>query len=160
GGRGDDQVFGGAGDDRLIWNPGDDSDLIEGGDGTDTVEINGGNVAEVFSTTAHRTRGRFDRLSPAPFSLDIGRAEKLVLNANTGNDSFSASGNLAPLIQITVDGGPGDDILLGSNGDDILRGGEGNDFIDGRQGNDMIFLGEGNDTFQWDPGDGNDTVEG
>ena len=29
----------------------------------------------------------------------------LVLNANGGDDSFSATGNLAALIQITVDGG-------------------------------------------------------
>ncbi|HXJ75059.1 MAG TPA: calcium-binding protein, partial [Candidatus Dormibacteraeota bacterium] len=160
GGDGDDQVFGEAGDDRLIWNPGDDTDLNEGGDGIDTVEINGGNGAEVFTTTANGSRVRFDRVSPAPFSLDIGTCEKLVLNANGGNDSFSASGNLAALIQITVDGGPGDDTLLGSNGDDILLGGDGNDFIDGQQGNDTVLMGAGNDTFQWDPGDGSDIVEG
>jgi len=160
GGDGDDQVFGEAGDDRIIWNPGDDTDLNEGGDGIDTVEINGGNGAEVFTTTANGTRVRFDRVSPAPFSLDIGTCEKLVLNANGGNDSFSATGNLAALIQITVDGGPGDDTLLGSNGNDVLIGGDGNDFIDGQQGNDTINLGAGDDTFQWNPGDGNDTVEG
>src|SRR4029434_8208379 len=79
---------------------------------------------------------------------------------NGGNDSFSATGNLATLIQITVDGGTGDDILLGSNGADVLRGGDNNDFIDGNQGNDTIFLGAGDDTFQWDPGDGSDIVEG
>ena len=27
-------------------------------------------------------------------------------------------------------------------------------------GNDIAFLGAGNDVFQWNPGDGNDTVEG
>jgi Ca2+-binding RTX toxin-like protein len=160
GGDADDQVFGEANDDRFLWDPGDDSDLYEGGSGSDTVEVHGGNGAEQFTTTANGTRVRFDRIDPAPFFLDIGACENLALDANGGNDRFSATGNLAALIQITVDGGPGEDILLGSNGPDLLLGGDDNDFIDGNQGSDVVFLGEGNDTFQWDPGDGSDIVEG
>ena len=144
----------------MIWNPGDDTDLNEGGDGSDTVEVNGGGGAEQFTTTANGARVRFDRLNPAPFAIDIGTSEKLVLNANGGDDSFSATGNLAALIAITVDGGAGNDTILGSNGVDVLLGGDGNDFVDGQQGNDVAFLGAGDDVFQWDPGDGNDIVEG
>src|SRR5688500_14717233 len=160
GGDADDQVFGESGDDRMVWNPGDDTDLNEGGAGTDTVEVNGGNGAEVFTTTANGTRVRFDRLDPAPFSIDIGTSEKPVLNANGGNDAASATGNLAALIQTTYDGGTGNDTILGSNGIDLLLGGDGDDFIDGQQGNDTAFMGAGNDVFQWDPGDGSDVVEG
>jgi Ca2+-binding RTX toxin-like protein len=160
GGDADDQVFGESGTDLMIWNPGDDTDLNEGGLGTDTVQVNGGGGAEVFTTTANGTRVRFDRLDPAPFAIDIGTSENLVLNANGGDDSFSATGNLAALIKITVDGGSGNDTILGSNGIDLLLGGDGDDFIDGQQGNDTAFLGAGNDVFQWDPGDGSDTVEG
>jgi len=144
----------------MIWNPGDDTDLFEGGAGTDTAEVNGGGGDEVFTATANGTRVRFDRLDPAPFALDLGTTEKLVVNMNGGNDSFSATGNLAALIGITVDGGAGNDTILGSNGIDLLLGGIGNDFIDGQQGNDVALLGEGDDVFQWDPGDGSDTVEG
>jgi len=158
GGDADDQVFGESGNDRMVWNPGDDTDLNEGGGGSDTVEVNGGNGAEVFTATANGTRVRFDRLDPAPFALDIGTSEKLVLNANGGDDSFSATGNLAALIAITVDGGAGGDTILGSNGADLLLGGEGNDFVDGQQGNDVALLGAGDDSFQWDPGDGSDTM--
>ena len=160
GGDADDQVFGEGGDDRFIWNPGDDTDLYEGGAGIDTTEVNGGNGAEVFTLTANGTRTRFDRIDPAPFSLDMGTMEKIVVNMNGGNDSFSATGDLAALIGVTVDGGTGDDTILGSNGNDLLLGGDGQDFIDGQQGNDTAFLGAGNDVFQWDPGDGSDTVEG
>jgi Ca2+-binding RTX toxin-like protein len=160
GGDADDQVFGESGNDRMIWNPGDDTDLNEGGAGIDTVEVNGGNGTEIFTVTANGARVRFDRLNPAPFSIDIGTSEKLVLNANGGDDSFSATGNLATLIQITVDGGTGNDTVLGGNGADFLLGGDGNDFIDGNQGNDTASLGAGDDIFQWDPGDGNDIVEG
>jgi Ca2+-binding RTX toxin-like protein len=160
GGDGNDQVFGESGNDRMIWNPGDDTDLNEGGADTDTTEVNGGGGAEVFTVTANGTRVRFDRLDPAPFSLDLGTTENLVLNMGGGDDRFSATGNLAALIRITVDGGAGNDTILGSNGVDLLLGGDGDDFIDGQQGNDVAFLGAGNDTFQWDPGDGSDTVEG
>jgi Ca2+-binding RTX toxin-like protein len=160
GGDADDQVFGESGNDRMIWNPGDDTDLNEGGDASDTVEVNGGNGTEQFTVTANGTRVRFDRLNPAPFSIDIGTSEKLVLNANGGEDNFSATGNLAALIAITVDGGAGNDTILGSNGVDTLLGGDGDDFVDGQQANDVAFLGAGNDLFQWDPGDGSDTVEG
>src|SRR6266540_2528841 len=160
GGDGDDQAFGESGNDRVVWNPGDDTDLNEGGDGSDTVEVNGGNAAEIFTVTPNGTRVRFDRVDPAPFSLDIGTSENLVLNANGGDDSFSASNGLATLIQITVDGGAGNDTILGSRGNDTLLGGDGNDFVDGQQGDDVALLGAGDDTFQWDPGDGSDTVEG
>ncbi len=160
GGDGNDQVIGQGGNDRFVWNPGDDTDLYEGGDGMDTVEVNGGNGAEAFAVTANGTRVRFDRIDPAPFSLDIGTAESLVLNANGGDDSFAATGNLAALIQLTVDGGADNDTIRGSNGIDLLLGGAGNDVIDGNQGNDVAYLGTGDDIFQWDPGDGSDVVEG
>jgi hypothetical protein len=92
--------------------------------------------------------------------LSSTRTAATILNANGGDDRFSATGNLAALIKLTVDGGAGADTLLGSNGVDLLLGGDANDFVDGQQGNDVALLGAGSDTFQWDPGDGNDTIEG
>jgi len=160
GGDADDQAFGQSDDDRMVWNQGDDTDLNEGGAGTDTVEVNGASGAEQFTTTANGTRVRFDRVTPAPFAIDIGTSENLVLNAKGGDDSFSATGNLAALIELTVDGGAGDDTLLGGNGADILLGGDGDDVADGNQGDDVGFLGAGDDTFRWDPGDADDVVEG
>ncbi|MCV3244134.1 beta strand repeat-containing protein, partial [Mesorhizobium sp. ZC-5] len=160
GGDGDDQMFGGDGNDLMVWNPGDDSDLMEGGAGTDTVEVNGGGGGEIFTVTANGTRVRFDRIDPAPFTLDIGTSENLVLNAGAGDDTISTTGNLAALISLTLDGGAGNDTILGGNGADLLLGGDDNDFVDGQQGNDTAFLGNGDDVFQWDPGDGSDIVEG
>ena len=160
GGAGDDQVFGEAGNDRMIWNPGDGSDLFEGGDGTDTAEVNGGNGAETFTITANGTRVRFDRVSPAPFSLDIGTTENLVLNANGGDDIITAGNGLAGLINLTIDGGAGNDTITGGDGNDVLIGGDGDDLIIGGRGNDMAQLGTGNDTFVWNPGDGSDVVDG
>ena len=160
GGTGNDQMFGQAGNDRMIWNPGDGTDLMEGGDGIDTAEVNGGNGAEVFTITANGTRVRFDRISPAPFSLDIGTTENFVLNMNGGDDVFTAGNGLATLIHLTVDGGDGNDTITGGDGNDTLIGGDGNDVITGGRGNDTLLGGSGDDTFIWNPGDGSDTVEG
>jgi Ca2+-binding RTX toxin-like protein len=160
GGTGDDQMFGEAGNDRMIWNPGGGNDLMEGGDGNDTAEVNGGNGAENFTITANGTRVRFDRISPAPFFLDIGTTENLVVNANGGDDVITAGNGLAPLIHLTIDGGAGNDTITGGDGNDTLIGGDGNDVINGGRGNDVAQLGTGDDTFVWNPGDGSDTVEG
>src|SRR4030088_544039 len=152
GGTGDDQVFGEAGNDRMIWNPGEGSDLFEGGDGTDTAEVNGGNGAENFTITANGSRVRFDRVSPAPFFLDIGTTENLVVNANGGDDVITAGNGLANLIKLTIDGGAGNDTITGGDGNDTLLGGDGNDVITGGRGNDTTQLGAGDDTVLWKPG--------
>src|ERR1700730_9230259 len=160
GGAGNDQVFGQGGNDLMIWNPGDGSDLFEGGDGIDTAQVNGGNGSETFTISANGTRVRFDRVSLAPFFLDIGTTENLVLNANGGDDIIPAGNGLASLIDLTIDGGAGNDTITGGDGNDTLIGGDGNDVISGGRGNDVAFLGTGDDKFISNPGDGSDVVEG
>ena len=134
--------------------------MFEGGDGIDTAVVNGGAVDEVYTVAANNGRVDLERVSPGPFSIDIGTSEKLVVNLGAGNDSFSASGDLGSLIALTVDGGAGNDTINGGNGADTLFGGDGNDFIDGNGGLDTAFLGAGDDVFRWDPGDGSDHVDG
>ncbi len=160
GGPGNDQVFGQNGNDTMIWNPGDGSDVLEGGDGNDTAQVNGDNGAETFTISANGTRVLFARTDPAPFTLDIGTTEKLVLHANGGDDVITAGNGLAGLIQLTLDGGAGNDTITGGDGNDTLFGGDGNDLVAGGRGNDVAHLGAGDDTFVWNPGDGSDTVEG
>jgi Ca2+-binding RTX toxin-like protein len=160
GGDADDQVFGQAGNDRMVWNPGDDTDLNEGAAGTDTAEVNGGNGAEQFTVSANGIRVRLDRVAPAPFSIDVGTTENVVINANGGDDVVHGGGGLAALTRLTVDGGAGNDDLRGSDGIDILLGGDGRDAVDGGDGDDVAFLGAGDDEFAWNPGDDDDVVEG
>ena len=50
-----------------------------------------------------------------------------------------------------MNGGLGNDILIGSEGDDLFNGGD---------GNDTALMGAGDDIFVWNPGDDNDTLEG
>ena len=102
----------------------------------------------------------FDRVDPPPFSLDIGTTEKLVLNANGGDDVITSGNGLSSLISLTIDGGAGNDTITGGDGADLLLGGDGNDLVAGGRRNDIAFMGSGNDTFVWNPGDGSDTVDG
>jgi Ca2+-binding RTX toxin-like protein len=153
GGAGDDQVFGQGGNDRMIWSPGDGTDLNEGGDGIDTVEVNGGNASETFTATPNGTRVRFDRVTPAPFSLDIGTTENLVVNMNGGDDTFVGSNGLAGLISLTVDGGAGNDTITGGDGADVLIGGQGDDVLLGGAGDDVLIGGPGQDILDGGPGD-------
>jgi Ca2+-binding RTX toxin-like protein len=160
GGTGSDQVNGDAGNDRMIWNNGDGTDINEGGDGIDTTEVNGGTAGESFQANAVNGRVVFQRTTQVAFSINIGGGENLVLHAGDGDDSFRGSDGLANLTAFTIDGGAGNDTLLGTDGNDTILGGDGNDFIDGKKGNDVAFMGAGDDAFQWDPGEGSDVVEG
>ena len=86
--------------------------------------------------------------------------DRLTINGRGGDDLLSASTVGDPVIALTLDGGPGADVLLGGGGDDVLIGGPGFDDVQGRKGNDVVDLGSDNDRFIWNPGDGNDAVDG
>ena len=42
----------------------------------------------------------------------------------------------------------------------MLIGGDGADFVDGNRQDDTACSAAGDDTLPWDPGDGNDVIEG
>ena len=146
-----DNSVGGDGDDTLVWNPGDGDDTNEGGAGNDTIEVNGGAGGEVFTVRPSPTAGRvlFDRTGPTPpgpFNLDIGTAERLVLNAGDGNDRITGARGLAGRIASTFNGDAGNDRITGTDGADRLDGGAGNDVIraaDTRS--DRVLCGTGRD---------------
>jgi len=92
--------------------------------------------------------------------MDIGSTENLILRAGDGNDVITAGNGLAGLINLTLDGGAGDDTITGGDGNDTITGGDGNDLVVGGKGADTAQLGAGNDTFIWNQGDGSDAVNG
>lgn len=57
-----------------------------------------------------------------------------------------------------IDGGPGDNVLIGGLGDDCLRGMGGNDYVAGGLGDDLVAGGPGHDVV--DGGLSDDTVHG
>ena len=91
---------------------------------------------------------------------DAPSVERLVVTGGLGNDSLVGQNGIGSLTNLTLNGGAGNDTLSGGDGADLLLGGAGNDHVDGNIGADVALMGAGNDTFEWDPGDGSDTVEG
>src|SRR5689334_7449963 len=83
-----------------------------------------------------------------------------MINTLGGDDAISAATLPAGVVKLLIDGGANNDTITGSQGNDTLFGGDGADFVAGNKGNDTVFLGAGDDSFQWQPADGNDTVEG
>ncbi len=77
--------------------------------------------------------------------------DSLVVNGGAGNDTIDASHLHAGQVNLTLNGGDGDDKIIGSAGNDVVNGGK---------GSDVASLGAGNDVFVWNPGDGSDTVDG
>jgi len=116
-----------------------------------------------------------------PILFDRNTFTAISVQLGNGDDSFSVipdGGFLDTPDPITVDGGAGNDVLVGSFGDDTLSGGAGDDRINGQDGNDLILggggddtvngnrgndteiLGAGDDTALWAPGEGSDVVDG
>jgi len=104
-----------------------------------TFTINGGDNADSISIA----------------SLDSSFSGGIVINGNSGNDSFDVS---AVSLQTSLIGGLGDDLLIGGAAADFLNGGAGDDTGLGNSGNDTISGGSGRDSL--DGGDGDDTVSG
>jgi Ca2+-binding RTX toxin-like protein len=75
---------------------------------------------------------------------DFDTNDRLVINGLGGDDVIEASG-LTDL-QLTADGGDGDDVLVGSHGNDTLLGGNGDDVLLGNGGQDVLDGGPGSNT--------------
>jgi Ca2+-binding RTX toxin-like protein len=167
GAQGGDTMAGGNGNDVLVWNPGDGSDVMDGEAGADDIELNGGNGAEQFAAAPTGDRVRFERLNPAPFNLNVGTAERLVLNGNGGDDTMTSDPALA--VAELLNGGVGIDSLQGGGAADFINGGDDNDTLDGGpgidrlvgdRGGDAMAGGAGADTMVWNNGDGSDSMDG
>jgi Ca2+-binding RTX toxin-like protein len=68
--------------------------------------------------------------------------DKIVINGLGGDDVIQASG-LGTAMQLTANGGDGDDVLIGSPGNDTLTGGAGDDVLIGGPGQDILDGGTG-----------------
>ncbi len=127
-----------------------DTIVVEATSGLDQVEVQG--TAASLQVTG------------LPVLLDVigsdGPPDSLTLNLLAGDDSFRGGSLAIGAIKLFVNGGLGNDTLVGSPGSDVLSGDVGDDIVEGRQGVDVLFLGDGNDRVTWNAGDGNDIVEG
>jgi Ca2+-binding RTX toxin-like protein len=116
------------------------------GDGqADTVVVNGTAGNDVITIAGDAGSASVSGLAA---KVQITGAEaandRLIVNALGGDDVVAASGLSATAIQLTEDGGDGNDVLVGGAGNDTLLGGPGDDVLNGGPGQDSLDGGPGN----------------
>lgn len=117
-----DTLIGGDGDDTIFGGIGDD--IIMGGLGADLMD--GGSGVDRLSYADATSRVVVDMLNGSTIG-----------SYATGDVFFNFE---------HLEGGSGDDLLLGDHNDNLLIGGAGNDELQGRFGNDTLIGGAGADT--------------
>lgn len=164
-----DILRGDAGDDTVISQAGGGDDFVDGGIGDDTAIVEGEAVGETYDVRDNRTVVLVERAASAPvtaFSVRLTRdTEHLVLRGNDGDDVVDASNGpgepgLAGVIDLTLRGGAGADVLTGGNGADQIHGDAGDDVLVGFVGADAVSGEAGGDTLIWNGGDGSDRNDG
>ena len=129
---------------------------LNGTGGTDrftiqtSVDDTGLFVREAFENSS----GVLDILAVSRFNRSD--VNTVVMNGNAGDDLLAVLGNLG-LDSVDINGGTGDDTIIGSLDDDNISDGEGDDFIFARAGNDVITSNGGKDYLSG--GDDNDAVD-
>jgi Ca2+-binding RTX toxin-like protein len=88
--------------------------------------------------------------------LTARQARNAVIRGGAGHDTITADESVK--MALRIDGGSGNDTIVGGKGNDKLSGGSGHDFLDGGAGNDRLSGGTGNDFLVG--GSGNDSLDG
>lgn len=133
------------------------NDILEGFAGNDTLVGGSGNDEYRFdadtalgSDLLNETGGGIDLLNFSATAADV-RVDLRVAASQIVNTNLSIGLQNATAWE-NVQGGGGNDTLIGSSIDNILSGGLGNDVIFGQSGNDVLVGGGGNDTLQGEAG--------
>ena len=115
-----------------------------GGDNqVDTIVINATDGNDKIRVTNHNGVVTVSGLASDVTISNFEANDHLVINGLGGNDVINASG-LGTAMLLTVNGGDGNDVLIGSAGNDTLSGGAGDDLLIGGPGQDILDGGPGN----------------
>ncbi|MCP1602208.1 calcium-binding protein [Pseudomonas citronellolis] len=183
GGIGNDSLYGDAGNDTLVGGVG--NDYLHGGDGSDVYRFERGwgqdRIDNYDRSTDKVDAIEFgndistDDILVGRWGSDLilslkGSDDRITLSnylTNDGNNSYRleeirfADGTIWDVERIKamlLQGGEGNDTLIGYASDDRLSGGAGNDWFSAGAGNDWLEGGIGNDSLYGDAG--NDTLVG
>ncbi len=133
-----------------------------------TLSVEGSSAGEhialrLDALDANRLLVDFGDDGTADATFDRSTFDAIHVDAGSGDDTVRIdqdNGSFTTTERTRIDGGNGDDRLLGGSGAETFDGGNGNDLVDGNAGADTGLLGRGDDVFVWDQGDGSDVVEG
>jgi Ca2+-binding RTX toxin-like protein len=125
GGPGNDTLLGGTGNDQLIGGPG--NDFLDGGLGADVIDGGDGTDTVDYSN-------RTQSVSVTPDGI--------------ANDGQAGEGDNVVNVE-SINGGSGNDYLVGSPGNGVINGGPGNDTLVGGGGSKTLVGGPGLDTVSY-----------
>jgi Ca2+-binding RTX toxin-like protein len=147
GGKSNDKLSGGDGSDTLYGNAGNDT--LDGGTGADTLAGGAGNDIYVVDNAGDTVT------EDANFGTDTVQTTltSYTLTANVENLTFIGAG------AFTGTGNILNNTIAGGNGADILDGGEGADTLAGGAGDDTYFVDNAKDVVKENAGSGTDTVK-
>ncbi|WP_310476344.1 calcium-binding protein [Sandarakinorhabdus sp.] len=155
GNAGNDTFVGGFGNDVLdgmggndIFNVGvkEGVDRVTGGEGYDKIVATANNVAIGLSFVS------------GVEEINAGGFFPVSIVGSIGDDFLDFTNTL--LVDITsINGGAGNDTIIGSAADDVINGGGGNDTLDGGAGNDVFRVGSGAGFDNFNGGTGTNTIE-
>ncbi len=158
GGAGNDRITGSAGDD--VINGGGGLDILNGGGGNDTflvgpangfARFNGGTGSNTIQATAENTAIRIQSIANVQ-EISAGGFGNVTITGAPDSDLLDFSTVTLTDI-VAINGGSGDDTIIGSIGDDFINGGAGNDRLQGGEGADTINGGGGNNVLNGGGGD-------
>ena len=173
GGWGNQTIDGGAGDDTIYADKG--NDVVSGGAGNDVFRVTGNKCSNFEGWDNYSGGEGTDSLVAFGARVDIGMTafslangiETIDLSGLTDQGRLLGDWNANSLDfsgttlvgHVVIDGGGGNDTIIGSAGAEVIRGGDsGNDILNGKAGNDLMYGGNGRDVFTFDQGWGRDTV--
>jgi trimeric autotransporter adhesin len=156
-----DLIFGGEGNDVLAINLNDSAD---GGNGIDTLRITSNpfsNVNGIIIDLSEFWRGGVGLIGSGRVS-NFELIDAFVLNGTSGNDFIllgtGSEGASVFGMPLRVEGGGGNDQIIGGNDKNFLAGNDGDDVVIGLDGDDALGGNNGNDRLEG--GNGNDSLFG
>ena len=185
---GADVIDSGNGDDLLVWSgAGSGNDTLTNASGADgvLVSLNGASNVVTVGQSPVPVGGVFSFLqvteggstltvdsSISQVTVDGGGGDDTLtltdmdrvcrgfvdIRGGNGEDLLTGLNAKIGPMRVAMEGGDGNDTIVGTSGDDTLSGDAGNDRIRGGLGNDLIFGGAGIDSINGDAG--NDTLFG
>lgn len=175
GGAGNDSLAGGTGSDSYVWTKGEGNDTINDA-GTVTFDDDRLKLTNVVSTDVQLTRANGSAnlvirvVSTGETITVVGQFGATLSGVGIEGIEFSdgITWSLADLLAATkvvgttagetMTGSARADNMDGLAGNDVLNGGDGDDVLIGGTGVDSLAGGNGNDSYEWQKGQGNDTI--
>jgi Ca2+-binding RTX toxin-like protein len=133
---------------------------LDGADDNVTVSVAGGVLVHGQTTGGLNSGSDWDSATAGDQTVPANGTFRVVVNGGDGNDSLTVLAKSTEIVDTTLNGEGGDDVLTGADSGDVLNGGDGNDRLVGAKGTDLMNGGGGNDTLVWNNGDGSDRMNG